>query len=325
MNRGNFLLFSCSLFVGCSVTPPQQQQAPAETFDIGMVSFAGYAPLYLAKEKGYFGDLDVRLHRIEEVPAIRAAVVRGDLEAYLATPDIAQDTNDRPPGKAVWALDESKGGDGVVVGPGITDVQQLKGKTIAAEPGLPPYFVLMYVLHKNGMALSDVSFKDMTTQNASTAFIAGSLDGAGIYEPYLSQAKASRAGSSIVLSSADTPGMIVDLMFVNDATAAKRPEDVRKVIAGWRKAVAFIRTDPDEAFKIMSTAFGLPNQEFADIVGGITWLDLADNRRLFGSATEPGQLRVAFDTVNSVLRRNRPSVYASTADEYLVRDFIPIE
>jgi hypothetical protein len=39
-----------------------------------MVTFAGYAPLYLAKEKGFFGDLNVELRRIEEFPSIRAAM-----------------------------------------------------------------------------------------------------------------------------------------------------------------------------------------------------------------------------------------------------------
>src|SRR5437763_152812 len=76
-------------------------------FNIGMVTFAGYAPLYLAKEKGFFGDVDVNLKRIEEIPSIRAGMSNGELHAYLATPDIALDTNSKPPGRAVWAIDES--------------------------------------------------------------------------------------------------------------------------------------------------------------------------------------------------------------------------
>ena len=40
------------------------QKTNTATFKIGMVTFAGYAPLYLAKEKGFFGDLTVELQRI---------------------------------------------------------------------------------------------------------------------------------------------------------------------------------------------------------------------------------------------------------------------
>lgn len=132
-------------------TPTPSSPPKAEPFDIGMVTFAGYAPLYLAKEKGFFGDLDVQLHRIEEVASIRAGMAKGELEAYLATPDIALESNTKPPGKAVWAIDESAGGDGVVVAAGIKDLKGLKGKKVAAEPGLPPHFVLSYLLHQNGV------------------------------------------------------------------------------------------------------------------------------------------------------------------------------
>jgi NitT/TauT family transport system substrate-binding protein len=322
-------------FIACTGSdttdgPPQsdpKDKAPAtkksEPFDIAMVTFAGYAPLYLAKDKGFFGDLEVRFHRIEEIPSIRAGVARGELEAYLATLDIAQDSDSKPPGKAVWAIDESNGGDGVIVGPGITDLKQLKGKKVAAEPGLPPNFVLLYLLHKNGMALSDVQFQDMTTQNAATAFISGAVDAAGIYEPFLSQAKSQRTGSSVVISSADTPGLIVDLIFASEATLAKRPEDVKTVIAGWRKAVDYIEKNPEEANSIMAKSFGLEVAEFTDIVGGITWLDLDDNNRLYGTSAAPGPVYSAFGEVNEVLKRNRASVYPSKAPDYLIRDFIP--
>jgi len=81
----------------------------------------GLCAIVPCKEKGFFGDLDVQLTRIEEVPSIRAAMARKDVEAYLATPDIALDTNSAPPGRAIWAIDESAGGDGVIVGEGLGD------------------------------------------------------------------------------------------------------------------------------------------------------------------------------------------------------------
>jgi len=41
------------------------------------------------------------------------------------------------------------------------------------------------------MTLKDVQYKDMSTQNAETAFVSRAVDAAGIYEPYLSQARIS--------------------------------------------------------------------------------------------------------------------------------------
>jgi NitT/TauT family transport system substrate-binding protein len=315
------LLMALFSFTLTSCKKPSQEGS-RKPFSIGMVTFAGYAPLYLAKEKGFFGDLDVQLQRIEDIPSIRAAMSRGDLDAYLATPDIALDTNAKPPGKAVWAIDESAGGDGVVVSGDISDLAGLKGKKVAAEPGLPPNFVLLYLLYQNGMALQDVKYQDMTTQNAAAAFASKTVDAAGIYEPYLSQAIKQRKGSRVVISSAQTPGLVVDLVFVRDDAVSSRATDIAKLIEGWRKAMKFIQDSPDEAYAIMAKSFNLPINEFKDTVGGIRWLDRPQNMALFGTEATPGPLYKNFSIVGDVLRRNRPEVYQAKTEDYLVRTFI---
>ncbi len=300
---------------------PAAQQRVSGTFDIGMVTFAGYAPLYLAKEKGFFGSLDVRLHRIEEVASIRAGMASGELEAYLATIDIALDTNARPPGVAVWAIDESAGGDGVVVGPGIEDLQQLKGLLVAAEPGLPPYFIFLYLLHQNGMSLSDVRFQDMSTQDSVTAFSTGRVAAAGLYEPLLTTALKERKGSRIVVSSAQTPGLIVDLIFVRGDVLTRRSE-VETVIEGWNRALEFIEASPDEAYRVMSDAFDLEVGEFRDIASAVRWLDTNDNVGLFGTEESEGPLYENFVKIREVLKGNRPGVHDSQPEDHLTREFI---
>jgi NitT/TauT family transport system substrate-binding protein len=313
------ILAASSILLNCNQPKPQTEK---HTFSIGMVTFAGYAPLYLAKEKGFFGDLDVNLKRIEDVSSIRAGMANKELDSYLATPDIALDTDAKPPGRAVWAIDESAGGDGVVVAGDVKDITGLKGKKIAAEPGLPPHFVLLYLLHQNGMSSKDVQIQDMTTQNAAAAFASSSVDAAGIYEPYLSTAQKQRKGSRIVLSSAQTPDMIVDMIFVSDEVITSRPDDITKLIAGWRKAMEFIKSNPDEANAIMAKAFDLSVNDFKDAVGGIRWLDLPDNRRLFGTDAAPGPIYKNFVVVGDVLRGNRPNVYKAQPEDHLTRSFI---
>lgn len=318
-----FIALVAGLFVGCLDFPTTSRELPTrKSFNIGMVTFAGYAPLYLAKEKGFFGNLEINLQRIEEVPSIRAGMTRGDLDAYLATPDIALDTNSKPVGRAVWAIDESAGGDGVVVSGDIHTLSDLKGKKVAAEPGLPPNFVFLYLLHQNGLSSKDVEFQDMSTQNAAAAFASGAVDAAGIYEPYLTTAMKQRKGSRVVISSAQLPDMIVDLIFVRDDVIASRQQDVAKIIEGWRKAITFIKEYPDEANDIMARSFNLPVNDFKDVVSGIRWLDLQENRRLFGTDDAPGSLYNNFTVIGDVLRRQRPDVYTAKTEDHLGRAFI---
>ena len=222
----------------------------------------------------------------------------------------------------MWAIDESAGGDGVVVAGDIKDLAGLKGKKVAAEPGLPPNFVLLYLLDKYGLNKNDIIFTDMSTQNAAAAFTSGAVDAAGIYEPYLSTAEKQRQGSRVVISSKDTPDMIVDLIFVRDDDIGPRAEDIKKIIEGWRRAMAFIKSNPDEAYDIMAKSFNLPVSDFKDVVSGIKWLDIAENRRLFGTDYNPGSLYKNFVVVRDVLRHNRSDVYESKAEDHLTRAFI---
>jgi NitT/TauT family transport system substrate-binding protein len=315
------LLVTAGIY-GCDAPAGQPVAAAAkrQPFDLGMVTFAGYAPLYLAKEKGFFGDLDVRLHRIEEVASLRAGMASGKLAGYLATTDIALDTNSRPPGVAVWAVDESAGGDGVVVS-GIDNLAALRGKTVAAEPGLPPHFILLYLLHQNGLSVSDVRLQDMSTQDAATAFASSKVQAAGLYEPYLTRALKQRPGTRIVVSSAQTPGLIVDLIFLRDDVLGRR-QDVLALIQGWRRALAFIHQSPDEAYRIMSKAFNLPVPEFRETAAAVRWLDLPENRTLFGTAAQPGPLYSNFVKIHEILAHNRPGVAPAAPDEHLSRAYV---
>lgn len=304
------------------VKSDRQSEGPAEEpFDIGMVTFAGYAPLFLAKEKGFFGELDVRLHRIEEVASIRAGMASGRLEAYLATTDIALDSNVEPPGVAIWAIDESAGGDGVVVNGLEGGIEGLKGQVVAAEPGLPPFFILQYLLHEHGLDLGDVVFKDMTTQDAASAFSSGAVAAAGLYEPFLSSAMKAQDQSRLAISSAQTPGLIVDLIFVRD-DLLEGTDAPLVVVEGWRKAVDFIDRHPAEAYAIMSRAFDLPEDEFRDIASAVRWLDLADNEMLFGDVASPGPLFTNFVKIRRVLERNREGIYPSEPQRHLSRAVI---
>src|SRR3546814_17724197 len=61
----------------------------------------------------------------------------------------------------------------------------LKGKTIAVDgAGTTPYFVLMVMLHRNGLGPKDVQFATLAPNPAAQAFVAGQYDAASTSEPY---------------------------------------------------------------------------------------------------------------------------------------------
>ncbi|MDP3957460.1 MAG: ABC transporter substrate-binding protein, partial [bacterium] len=219
-------------------SPQAAKSLPKVT--IAMVTFPGYAPLYVAKEKGFFEGVDVELKRIESIGDIRAAMRSGDVNMYAATYDIYQSIKDvAPTGVGFLVVDESHGADGVATASNITSIKDLKGKKVAAEPGFPPYLVLQYLLDKEGMTLLDLDFQDMPTTDAGSAFAAGQLAAAGIWEPSLSASVKVRSGSKVFASSADIPGLVQDLLFADEKLAKENPEVLEKVAAGYFKALEY--------------------------------------------------------------------------------------
>src|SRR3989339_1227697 len=281
-----------------------QQSGPLPKVTIAMVTFPGYAPLYVAKEKSFFEGLDVELTRIESIGDIRAAMRSGGINMYAATYDIYQSTKDvAPNGVGFLVIDESHGADGVATAANVNSIKDLRGKKVGAEPGFPPYLVLQYLLDRTGMTLKDLDFQDLPTTDAGSAFAAGQLAAAGIYEPALSASVKVRHGSKVFASSADIPGLVQDLIFADENLAKDYPQALEKVAAGYFRALDYINTNHDDAYQIMANAFGVSVQEMEDFKTGVSWVSKEENKKLFNQSSEVNVYKT-YDLVCSILQKN---------------------
>jgi NitT/TauT family transport system substrate-binding protein len=194
------------------------------------------------------------------------------------------------PVKQVLALDDSHGGDGIVAKKEIKTIKDLKGKTVAAQLGAgASYFWLNYVLKQNGMKLADLKAVDMKAGDAGSAFVAGKIDAAVTWEPWLSRAKDTPFGH-VLLSSDKTPGIIVDSLAFKPEFIKKRGADVKKIIAGWFEAVEFAAKNPVEADAVMAKFTGQKPEEFTKEKTGVRFYGVKENKEYFGTAQKPGPL-----------------------------------
>ena len=89
-------------------------------------------------------------------------------------------------------------------------VADLKGKNVASSaPGTSPYFMLAWVLNKNGMSTKDVTVVNLEPDAAAQAFLAGQNDAAVTYEPYLSAVRDKPDQGHIMATTLDYP-MVLD-------------------------------------------------------------------------------------------------------------------
>ncbi len=267
----------------------------AEPIKLGMSTWLGYAPLYLAKEKGFFTKqgIDVEIVVIESPADRRAAFAADKIQGMATTVDthVMTAAAENPiPLKQVLAMDDSHGGDGMVAKNEIKTLQDLKGKTVAAQLGAgASYFWLNYVLSQNGMKLSDLKMVDMKAGDAGAAFVAGKVDAAVTWEPWLSRAKATTFGH-VLLSSDQTPGIIVDSLAFKPAYLAKHKAEVKKIVAGWNEAVEFANQHPAEADAIMAKFANEKPEEFTKEKTGVRFYGEKENKEYFGTPAKPGLL-----------------------------------
>jgi NitT/TauT family transport system substrate-binding protein len=277
-----------------------------EPFHVAFNEWVGFAPFFLAKEKGYFGTIPVDFDFVALEGDKRAGLYSGQFQMLCETMDMFQTNRDQVPygGKIIFAIDESSGGDGVIATKEVRSLDDIKGKTAVSEPGQPAQFVLEYLLHKQGLTLSDISLQTMGSADAAAAFMAGKADVAGTYEPYLTTALQKRKGSHILVSSKDLPGLIVDVAVVDDTVEKTREGDLRQIFVGWCKAVDYLRTNREDAVAIMSNAFKMKPREFEDTISGLSYYDRQRNRELFGTPDRPGPAFETFKTIGEILTAN---------------------
>ena len=269
-----------------------QKSADTRTYRIALGPWVGFGPLYLARDKGFFKEqgVDVDLIVLTGVAERNSALKSGKLDALAAPVDyFALSAGNGVVATIVMAIDESVGGDGIVARKSIKSFQDLREKKVAAQKGLPSDFFLRALLQQNGMDAADIDYIDMETAQAGAAFLAGDLDAAVVWEPWLTRAK-EQGNGHILASTRDYRNLIVDCLAFNPALVRTKPDDVQRIVNAILKAIDYAKAHPVEASEIMAKYFEVDPQKYRAILEGVEFADLKRNREYFGTRESPGPI-----------------------------------
>jgi NitT/TauT family transport system substrate-binding protein len=269
--------------------------AAAEKVRIAHSTWVGYGPLYIAQDKGFFkkNGVDVDLVVMEDPKERFPTMMADKIQMIASTVDTALLYLKKPDDfQYVVAIDDSNGGDGIVANKDIKSIADLKGKKVAVNEGSVSQFYLNVLLAKAGIKESDLQTVNMTASDAGTAFVAQKVDAAVTWEPALSKGKSAPHGHLLVDSSS-TPGLITDVIVAKTSWINGHKKDVAAVVKSWNEAVAFQRSNPDEANQIMAKGVGgwlKDPKVFAETLTGIKFYGGDDNKKFFGTKEKPGPL-----------------------------------
>jgi len=293
----------------------------ATSVAIGISGWTGFAPLTLAKEAGIFEKhgLDVTLKKVPQASR-PLAIASGDLQCAATTVETWIVWNDSGVAtKQIFQLDKSYGADGIVARNGIKTVADLKGKSVAASaPGTSPYFLLAWILNKNGMSVKDVNVVNMEPDAAAQAFLAGQNDAASTYEPFLSSVRDKPDQGHVLATTLDYP-MILDTVGCTPDFLKAHPDAAKALADSYFEALDMIKKEPEKSYKIMGADVKQSAKEFEDSAHYLRWADRADNQKFFQSEFQDFSTTAAKLLLDMGLIKKMPDV-SSLADTSALKD-----
>ncbi len=238
---------------------------------------------------GLYYVADVKLTDFADGSIGKQLISTDQVDALVSlTPETIQVLNDAGTKVKVPAVfDTSTGADGVVAASGINTIQDLRGKTVAYESGSPSHLLFSYLLDQVGMTTDDVKTVNLAAPDAGAAFVAGKVDAAVTWEPWLSNAK-ERTGGHLIASTKDftvLPGMPI---FRADFEK-KNPEAVTKFVKALFKAEDYIASNPDDSYAIIAHRFGISVSDVTSQLGTFKWLTYEEQMAQFDKSA-PGNI-----------------------------------
>ena len=274
-----------------------------ETIELGYSAWPGWFPWAVAEDQGLFeaNGVDVEMVFFADYLGSLDAMAAGQLDGN------SQTLNDTMASVAagseqviVIVNDNSTGNDAIIVDESIGSIEDLAGKTIAAEAGVVDHFLLLQGLESVGLTEDDINFVGVLTDAAAAGFAGGEFDGVGVFAPFTLQAL-ERPGSKVLFSSADFPGTIPDHLVVTPELIADCPGDVQALVDTWYATLDYIEANPEEATQIMADKAEISVEEYAEFAEGTTLFSAEEALTAFEPGDDTTSLLFTADLINPFL------------------------
>ncbi|MES2259841.1 MAG: ABC transporter substrate-binding protein [Pseudomonadota bacterium] len=326
MQSRNFLRSVAASLLFISLGLGAAKVAHAEV-KVGLSDWPGWVAWYVADQKGYFKKYGakVKLVWFANYTDSIAALSSGQLDANSQTwSDTMTPLAKGVSVKTILVNDNSAGNDALMANTKIKSIADLKGKSVALEQFSISHFVLANALARNGLSMKDVKVVNLSAGDAAAAFMAGRVDAAVVWNPWVSRIETSGKGHAL-FTSKDMPGLVPDLLVAHGkalGNPAKRAELVG-MIRAWFDTEQFIRDNQAEALQIMSKVVGMKPDDYKIFLPGTRFFGAADASAAL-DAGKPQSLVAVGPVIHKFLSENKlvdGSVdYAKGIDATLLAD-----
>lgn len=273
-------------------------EAMTPTLRIALPTWVGYGSLYVAQEKGFFEEcgVNVELSIVEGLAERKQALISGELDGLATAVDVFVNLEGAGvPMDMVWLFDRSNGADGLVTTSDVTNPADLKGKTVAVEEGTTAHLFLLKILEQSGLTAEDIELMPMTSGAAGTAFVAGQVDAAVTYDPYLEQGLEA-GGNGFTTAEYDID--LMDAVGFTDEVIESNPDAVQEFVDALSMATDYMNENRNECVSIIADGLQLEEDDVSNTLEKMECYDLSGN--LFQMGETEGQEGRLYETVNDI-------------------------
>ncbi|HEY2207082.1 MAG TPA: ABC transporter substrate-binding protein [Pseudonocardia sp.] len=240
-------------------------QGPAETLRLGYFPNITHAPALVALDKGFFagelGTTKLVTQQFNAGPAEVTALLGGSLDAGFIGSSPAINAFAQSHGESVRLIAGStSAGAQLVVKPGITSPEQLKGQTIATpQAGNTQDVALKKWLKEHNLPVGTgpdaVTVQNLDNPRTLDLFKSGQVAGGWLPEPWSSRLVG--AGATVLVDERTLwPGgqFPTTVLIVRTDFLRQHPDTVQALLRGEQKSLDFIAANPAEAKTVTNGA-----------------------------------------------------------------------
>lgn len=283
LSRACICWFLSLILTAChTILPAKIDKLPLK---VSYNPWPGFLPIVIAKEKGFFAKqgVNVEISYLEDTQLQMADMGAGKYDgATLALGSIVIISSKNPDLRIIFASDESAGADAVVASPSISKVADLKGKALGTGIGGFGELFAVKMLETANLTSEDVTLVNMDGEQVPARLKKGDIQAGQTWEPYVSQAV--KAGARVLFSSAQTPGLIPDVVAFQSSVLRDRPDDIKAFVRAWFQAADYWKAHPGEGSAIIAKSLNVG----ADTISleGLNLFSLSDNLKAFTPGTD---------------------------------------
>jgi NitT/TauT family transport system substrate-binding protein len=245
---------------------------------IGTQPWIGYGPFWIADEQGFDTDngVDIRLVNFSGRQELESGFASGKFQgANSATNDLIRLADLGVEYVIPLMEDFSLDADGVLsCNPDIRSIEDVEGASVAFEEFSVSDVLFRYALDQAGVDFETIDYVPLPPSDAASAAVAGRVDVAVTYQPYLGTAVDEGDDCKVIYTAGENPGLISDALAISTELAESEPEAVVGVLRAWGDAVDYYNSNTKDAQAIIAEKVGSKPEELATTFKGVELFDL---------------------------------------------------